>query len=307
MSKAMAEALPFEAASDEDLELMLLIREYELTVLELFAEGLIKGTAHTCIGQEYIPVALNPFITDGDYVVSNHRGHGHYLARYQDAEGLLAEVTGRRGAVCGGVGGSQHIHRERFLSTGVQAEGIAVGAGIAWSYKHKKQEQAVFVYIGEGTFGRGCVYEALNFAGLWQLPLIIVVENNGIALSTPQSCAMAGSIEGRVRGFGIDYMRVESRDPGTVRVQVGESILQARKTCKPLVLEFITDRVASHSKGDDTRTAEELAAVQERYWYNRMKAAGGQRFLELEQAVRGRMRSLRDDVMGREEAVWSDV
>ncbi|WP_151732835.1 thiamine pyrophosphate-dependent dehydrogenase E1 component subunit alpha ['Paenibacillus yunnanensis' Narsing Rao et al. 2020] len=307
MSKAMAETLPFAGLSDEDLEAMLMIREFEMTVLELFSEGLIKGTAHTCIGQEYIPVALNAFIGEEDYVISNHRGHGHYLARYNDAEGLLAEVTGRRGAVCGGIGGSQHIRRGRFLSTGIQAEGIAVGAGIAWSYKYRKQEQAVFVYIGEGTFGRGCVYESLNFAGLWGLPMVIVVENNGIALSTPQSGGMSGSIEGRVHGFGIDYLRLESRDPGVIRLQVQERMARVRQEHKPLVLEFITDRVASHSKSDDTRSEEELRAVQQRYWYNRMKASGGNRFMELEQTVRNRMQVLRQDVMGREEAEWRNV
>ena len=101
---------------------MLLIRHFEWTVLELFGAGLIAGTTHTCLGQEYVPVALNPLLREADMVFSNHRGHGHYLARYPDPTGLLAEIMGREGAVCGGSGGSQHLFRPGFLSTGVQGE-----------------------------------------------------------------------------------------------------------------------------------------------------------------------------------------
>jgi TPP-dependent pyruvate/acetoin dehydrogenase alpha subunit len=93
--------------ADDDLALLLLIRHFEQAVLDLFGQGKLHGTTHTCLGQEYIPVALAPLLGDRDYVFSNHRGHGHYLARFEDPSGLLAEVMGRDGAVCRGVGGSQ--------------------------------------------------------------------------------------------------------------------------------------------------------------------------------------------------------
>src|SRR5690242_11518001 len=98
-----------DCLSDNDLELLLLIRHFEQAVLDLFSKGMLNGTTHTCIGQEYIPVAIKPLLHDGDFEFSNHRGHGHYLARFDDPEGLLAEIMGREGAVCHGVGGSQHI------------------------------------------------------------------------------------------------------------------------------------------------------------------------------------------------------
>ncbi|GAA0388955.1 thiamine pyrophosphate-dependent dehydrogenase E1 component subunit alpha [Paenibacillus motobuensis] len=295
--------------SDGDLETLLLIRHYELTVLELFACGEIKGTTHTCIGQEYIPVALNPFIRADDFVVSNHRGHGHYLARYRDegdVEGLLAEVMGKSEAVCQGVGGSQHIYRDQFLSTGIQGEGIAVGAGIAWSHKFRNRSDIVFVYIGEGTFGRGCVYESLNFAGIWHLPMVIVVENNGIALSTSPHDSMSGTIEGRVRGFGLDYLRVESRHIPAIRELVGEPVKRVRTESRPLVIEFITDRVASHSKGDDTRDSAELERVKRQDWHSRMTAEDCERFERLEQRAVQRMRAIRELVASRKEAVWDE-
>jgi len=303
---AEIEEILTESISDEDLEQMLTIRQYELTLLELFSSGHVKGTTHTCIGQEYIPVAMNPFIEEEDFVISNHRGHGHYLARYGDVEGLLAEVMGKKGAVCNGIGGSQHIHRDRFISTGVQAEGIAVGSGIAWSYKYRKQENAVFVYIGDGTFGRGCVYESLNFAGIWNLPMVVIVENNGIAISTHQSYSMSGSIEGRVQGFDIDYLCVHSKNVNDIRKQVETAISQVRKQSKPLVIEFITERVASHSKGDDTRSPDELMRVQENYWYNQMKASHASRVEALEIVVRNKMHTLQELVISREGAEWTD-
>ncbi|WP_405110969.1 thiamine pyrophosphate-dependent dehydrogenase E1 component subunit alpha [Paenibacillus sp. FSL K6-1217] len=307
LNNAIAEqAIMKGSPNDHDLERMLMIRQYELTILELFSSGHIKGTTHTCIGQEYIPVALNPFIEEEDFVISNHRGHGHYIARYGDAEGLLAEVMGKKGAVCNGIGGSQHIRRDRFISTGVQAEGIAVGTGIAWSYKFKQQDNLVFVYIGDGTFGRGCLYESLNFAGLWNLPMVIVVENNGIAISTHQSYSMSGSIEGRVRGFDLDYMCVHSKDVNEIREQIGGAIDRVRKEFKPLVIECITERVASHSKGDDTRSPEELERVQENYWYNQLKASDTARVERLEEAVRNQMQTLQELVINREGAEWED-
>ena len=114
-----------------DLSSLLMIRHFEQAVLDLFARGLLNGTTHTCLGQEYVPVALGPLLAPDDFVFSNHRGHGHYLARFDDPAGLLAEMTGREGAVCSGVGGSQHIFRGTYLSTGVQGESLPVAVGTA--------------------------------------------------------------------------------------------------------------------------------------------------------------------------------
>lgn len=108
--------------ADEDLDLLLMIRHFEESLLDLFGQGKLNGTTHTCLGQEYVPVVLRPLLAERDFVFSNHRGHGHYLARFDDPYGLLAEIMGREGAVCHGVGGSQHIYRDTYLSTGVQGK-----------------------------------------------------------------------------------------------------------------------------------------------------------------------------------------
>ena len=136
-----------------DLEMLLLIRHFEEALLRLFEAGKLNGTTHTCIGQEVIPVALMPLLRDEDFVFSNHRGHGHYLARFRDPAGLMAEIMGREGAVCFGVGGSQHINRGRYYSTGVQGESMPVAVGAALHLKREGNGGLAMVFIGDGTWG----------------------------------------------------------------------------------------------------------------------------------------------------------
>ena len=269
---------PPRADIDTDLELMLLIRHFELTLLELFARGKVAGTTHTCLGQEHIPVALKPLLDDADYLFSNHRGHGHYLARFGDPYGLLAEIMGREGAVCNGVGGSQHILRDRYLSTGVQGQNVPVAAGAALRLKRAEPGQLAVVHIGDGSWGEGAVYEGLNMAALWGLPLVVVVENNGIAQSTPTAAHLAGSIAGRAAGFGIDYELVGGTDLSAIRARLASPIARARKHSRPLVIEFRTIRLGPHSKGDDSRDPRERARLRDQDWYTRYATTFPDRF-----------------------------
>ena len=263
--------------ADEDLALLLLIRRFEEKLLELFGQGLLGGTTHTCLGQEYIPVALRPLLTGDDFVFSNHRGHGHYLARFADPAGLLAEIMGREGAVCEGVGGSQHILRERFLSTGVQGESLPVAAGAALHLKRREPGRLACVHIGDGTWGEGAVYEALNMASLWELPLLVVVEHNGIAQSTPTELQLAGTIAARAAAFGIAHHRTESIDVEDIRAELGELVGRVRGESRPLVVEFATHRLGPHSKGDDTRAESVVRAAREHDWYPRYRSAQPER------------------------------
>jgi acetoin:2,6-dichlorophenolindophenol oxidoreductase subunit alpha len=258
MTSAVAFGDPPEATAD--LDLLLLIRRFEENLLALFAAGAIAGTTHTCLGQEYIPVALAPLLRD-DFVLSNHRGHGHYLAHCGDPEGLLAELMGRQGGVAGGYGGSQHLRRENFMSTGVQGESLPVAAGIALHFRHTGQPRIAVVYIGDGTWGQGAVYEALNLAALWQLPVLVVVEHNGIAQSTPTSHQLAGTIPGRAAAFGISCTEIHSTDLAEIRATMAPQIDRVRTHRSPHVAVFHTVRLGPHSKGDDSRDASSLAAL----------------------------------------------
>ena len=276
--------------SDADLDLMLMIRAFEQCVLERFAAGELSGTAHTCIGQEYIPVALAPLLREDDFVVSNHRGHGHYLAWRREPAPLLAEIMGLDSGVCRGHGGSQHVYDGRFLSTGVQAEGIAVACGIAWTFARARRGQICVAYIGDGTFGRGAVYEALNLARIHRLPLLVVVENNEIAISTRRADVMAGAIGDRFRAFDWDYIEVTSREPGAIRAQLRGAVARLRQGAqRPLAVECHTERLVAHSKGDDTRSAGELAQLRARGWYEALRRSDGERLARHEWQAKARL------------------
>lgn len=293
--------------ADTDLDLLLLIRHFELALLDMFGRGELHGTTHTCLGQEYVPVALRPLLTDGDFVFSNHRGHGHYLARFGDPHGLLAEVMGREGAVCHGVGGSQHILRDRYLSTGVQGESVPVAAGVALHLKRAEPGHLALVYLGDGTWGEGAVYEALNMAALWGLPLLLVVENNGIAQSTPTTAQLAGTIGGRARAFGVDHLLVSSTDTEVVRAALTPVLHRVRERSTPYVVELLTHRVGPHSKGDDSRRPEEIAHATAHDWYARYAEAYPEQFAAHDARQRGYVAQVVREVAGRPASRWAEA
>lgn len=299
-----APTLDLSPLADEDLALLLLIRHFELSLLELFSQGQLNGTTHTCLGQEYIPVALRTLVGEGDFILSNHRGHGHYLARYADPAGLLAEIMGREGAVCRGVGGSQHLYREGFLSTGVQGESLPVAAGVALHLRRTRPRSLAMVYIGDGTWGEGAVYEGLNLASLWRLPLLVVVEHNGIAQSTPTQWQLAGTIADRARAFGVRHQRVTSIDVNVIRAELAAAVRETRHGGGPLVVEFVTHRLGPHSKGDDTRDPALIRRAEEHDWYRRYAEAYPDQFARLDRRQRERVAEVVGEVTARPPSRW---
>jgi Pyruvate/2-oxoglutarate dehydrogenase complex, dehydrogenase (E1) component, eukaryotic type, alpha subunit len=293
-----------EGLSDDDLGLLLLIRHFERKLLDLFDRGLLHGTTHTCLGQEYVPVALAPLLRDDDFVFSNHRGHGHYLARFRDPYGLLAEITGREGAICRGVGGSQHILSGRYLSTGVQGESLPVAAGAALRLRDSEPGALALAYIGDGTWGEGAVYEALNMASLWRLPLVVVTEHNGIAQSTPTATQLAGSIGDRARAFGARFHRTASRDIRGIRTALLPLLDRTRDGGGPLVVEFATHRLGPHSKGDDTRSADSIRAARDHDWYPREGDDVSARFARMDAEARAFVEVVAGEVLDRPPSVW---
>lgn len=290
--------------TDRDLDLLLLIRHFEHALLDLFGRGELNGTTHTCLGQEYIPVALRPILDPRDRIFSNHRGHGHYLARFDDPEGLLAEIMGRRGGVCSGVGGSQHLLREGYLSTGIQGQSLPVAAGTALHLRRSEPGALACAYIGDGTWGEGAVYEALNMAALWRLPLLVVVEHNGIAQSTPTAAQLAGTIAGRAAAFGVAYRPISSSDVVVIRDELAAVVSDVRAGGGPLVVEFATTRLGPHSKGDDSRSPAELVRLRAGDWYPRLATALGPRFARADTAARARVQAVIRDVGARAPSTW---
>ena len=292
--------------ADDDLRLMLMIRHFEWKLLSLFEMGELNGTTHTCLGQEYIPVAMGSLVGARDFVFSNHRGHGHYLARYRDPGGLLAEIMGRQGAVCNGVGGSQHILRDRYLSTGVQGESLPVATGVALALKRSEPGALACAYIGDGTWGEGSVYEALNMAKLWGAPLVVLVENNGIAQSTLTTVQLSGTIRDRAHAFGVRHHQTGSEDVNLIRADLAPLLDAVRTGNGPLVVEFTTHRLGPHSKGDDSRSAELIRQAGEHDWYPRYAAEYPAQFAAQDAQMRALIEETAAEVAARPESTWED-
>jgi len=248
----------------------LTIRFTEERLLELFAEGKLFGTVHTCIGQEFVGVSVSRHLREEDYVFSNHRCHGHFIARYDNVEGLVAEIMGKSTGICAGFGGSQHLHQGRFFTGGIQGGLIPVAAGVAYAQKISSSGGITVVFIGDGTLGEGVLYEAMNLVSKWELPLLIVLENNLYAQSTHQSQTLAGSIDSRPKAFGIQCSHSSTWDWENLLDEMGDSIKQVRSTGEPRFHRVDTYRLMAHSKGDDTRSAEEVNSYAERDPLNRV-------------------------------------
>jgi TPP-dependent pyruvate/acetoin dehydrogenase alpha subunit len=246
-------------------ERMVFIRRFEETLLELFSAGKLVGTTHTYIGQEANAVGVIAHLErERDVVFSNHRCHGHYLAFTDDAVGLLAEVMGRSTGVCGGKGGSQHLCNGNFYSNGVQGSIVPVSTGIALAEKEQGTGAVTTVFIGDGTLGQGTVYECLNLASLWRLPLLVVVENNHYAQTTPFHLAVAGDVRARAAAFGIATDELDTTDVEEIVDAGGRAVAHVRETGSPFYLVLNTYRFSPHSKGDDHRDPDEIAARRER-------------------------------------------
>jgi TPP-dependent pyruvate/acetoin dehydrogenase alpha subunit len=238
---------------------MLLIRRFEERLLGEFTSGKLVGTTHAYIGQEANAVAIFDVLDKDDIILSNHRCHGHYLAYGGDPYLLAAEVMGRSTGLVGGRGGSQHIHLRNFYSNGIQGGIVPIATGMALAEKILQSNRIASVFLGDGTLGQGIVYESFNFASLWEIPVLFVVENNRYAQTTPIASAMAGNITERFKAFGIDTWECESSDVLEIRDASKQAVDYVRTTKKPAGLILHTFRFSAHSKGDDYRDPEELA------------------------------------------------
>ncbi|MBK8048119.1 MAG: thiamine pyrophosphate-dependent dehydrogenase E1 component subunit alpha [Anaerolineales bacterium] len=252
---------------------MALIRRTEQTFFDLYAQGQIHGTVHTSIGQEATAVGVvNALDRTRDVIFSSHRAHGHFIAYCDDVEGLVAELLGRAGGVCGGVGGTQHLHTGNLYTNGVQGGIVPNAVGAALAEKLKQSGAIVVVFLGDGTMGQGVVYESLNLASLWALPLLFVLEDNQYAQSTHKQFEHAGNLADRPTPFQIDRTELTADDVLAVHDAARHAVATVRTTGRPYFLMLNTYRLAPHSKGDDMRSEEELAAYRARDPLQRLAA-----------------------------------
>jgi 2-oxoisovalerate dehydrogenase E1 component len=277
---------------------MVKIRRFDERTVELFNQGLVKGTAHSYVGEEAVAAGACAALRADDYIVGTHRGHGHCIAKGADVDRMMAELMGRADGYCGGLGGSMHIAAldlNILGCNGIVAAGLPIGTGAALANRLRKTDRVVIAFFGDGASSQGVVHESLNLAAVWKLPIIFLCENNQYALSTSSRRTIAGeSIAGRAAGYGIPGVRVDGNDVRAVYETVTSAVARARAGEGPTLVEALTYRWGGHSMRanlPDYRTKEEEREWMERDPIARLKAelerAGAtlMRIKELEEAV----------------------
>ena len=248
---------------------MLLIRRFEEKAGQLYGMGLIGGFCHLYIGQEAVVVGLEAAAEEGDKRITSYRDHGHMLACGMDANGVMAELTGRSGGYSKGKGGSMHMFSKEkhfYGGHGIVGAQVPLGAGLAFADKYLDNKRVTFTYFGDGAANQGQVYETFNMAALWKLPVIFVIENNQYAMGTSQKRSTSSpDIYTRGAAFGIPGEAVDGMDVLAVKAAGEKAVAHCRSGEGPYILEVKTYRYRGHSMSDPAkyRTREEVQKVRE--------------------------------------------
>jgi pyruvate dehydrogenase E1 component alpha subunit len=248
---------------------MLLIRRFEEKAGQLYGMGLIGGFCHLYIGQEAVVVGLEAAASEGDKRVTSYRDHGHMLACGMNPDGVMAELTGRRGGYSKGKGGSMHMFSKEkhfYGGHGIVGAQVPIGAGLAFADKYKGNDRVTFAYFGDGAANQGQVYETFNMAVLWQLPVIFVIENNQYAMGTAQTRSTSSpDIYTRGAAFGIPGQAVDGMNVLEVKAAGDTAVKHCRAGNGPYILEVKTYRYRGHSMSDPAkyRTREEVQKMRE--------------------------------------------
>lgn len=247
-----------ESRNKDVVETALRIRAVENALYALFGKGKLHGTIHTCIGQEFSGALLGRYLQPNDFVTSNHRCHGHFIGATKNWRALIDELVGNEDGICAGIGSSQHLWAKNFMSNGQQGGMLPVAAGIALDRKTRGTENCVVSFLGEGTLGEGIVYETLNIDALWNLPHVLICENNYYSQSTSQSNNVAGAILDRAAAFSVTVAKADNWHLTEFDVVLADAIERARTTSRPSFILLSTYRLNPHSKGDDSRDSAEI-------------------------------------------------
>ena len=242
---------------------MVWMREFELACLEGVPTREIHGELHTAIGQEAIGAGMAGFLRADDAMCSTHRNHLHAIAKGVDMKSMMAEIFERESGLCGGYGGHMHLMDPslKFSATGIVGAGMPVAVGHAYAAKKLNRTDAVAVaVVGDGAVNTGAFHEAMNLAGVMQLPLVVVVENNEWAISVPFSQASAtATVAERAPAWAAEGIKIDGNDVELVAEVFGKAVAKARAGGGPTLIEASCYRFRGHFEGDaDTyRTQEE--------------------------------------------------
>jgi len=252
------------------LRTMSLIRQFETVAEPLVMQGRIPGGMHSAIGQEAVAAGVVSALADSDIVTGTHRSHHITLAKGLTPRSVMAELFGKVTGCVGGRGGHMHladISRGHFGSNGIVGAGLGVAMGAALASSVEKRGQVAVGFFGDGGSNIGRVWEFVNLAALWQLPLIVVCENNLYAVETPVGSATAGgSISRRAEGFGLPVATVDGQDVAAMYAASAVAVTRARAGEGPTFIEAMTYRHGGHDVGDREtyRTKEEVESWRER-------------------------------------------
>jgi TPP-dependent pyruvate/acetoin dehydrogenase alpha subunit len=249
-------------------EQMLKIRHFEETVNELYKSARMPGLAHLYSGEEAVAVGVCENLRRDDYITSTHRGHGHCLAKGASVDRMFAELLGKAPGYCKGKGGSMHIADPETGNLGanaIVAGGGGIATGAAFSSKMRKSGQVAACFFGDGALGQGVLYEVMNMAALWKLPVLYVCENNLYTEYTFYREVMAGSPKARPEAFGILTEEVDGQDVRRVYTAAARLVEHARRGDGPGFLICNTYRYHGHHVGDINR-AYYRAKEEEELW-----------------------------------------
>src|SRR5258706_6395775 len=243
---------------------MLMIRRFEERAGQMYGMGLIGGFCRLYIGQEAVVVGMQLALKPGDQVITGYRDHGHMLACGMDPKGVMSELTGRRTGYSKGKGGSMHMFsREKnfYGGHGIVGAQVPIGTGLDFAHKYNGSKNVSLTYFGDGSANQGQVYEAMNMAVLWKLPVVYIIENNRYGMGTSVERASASTeLYKHGEAFGIPGERVDGMDVLAVRAEGAKAVEHARSGHGPYILEMQTYRYRGHSMSDPAqyRTKEEV-------------------------------------------------
>jgi acetoin:2,6-dichlorophenolindophenol oxidoreductase subunit alpha len=236
---------------------MLKIRLFEEAVNQLYLGAKMPGLAHLYIGQEAVAVGVCEALRREDYITSTHRGHGHCLAKGASVDKMFAELLGKEAGYCRGKGGSMHIADQETGNLGANAivgGSAAMATGAALSIKMRGTDQVAVCFFGDGALGQGLLYEAMNMASLWKLPVIYICENNQYNEYTSYRETTAGEVTTRAEAFGIHSESINGQDVRLVHATSLEVVKRARRGDGPAFLHCNTYRFHGHHVGDIDRS-----------------------------------------------------
>ena len=240
---------------------MVWMREFELACLEGVPTREIHGELHTAVGQEAIGAGMAGVLRPDDALTATHRNHLQAIAKGVDMRAMLAEIFEKETGLCGGFGGHMHLFDPglKFSATGIVGAGLPVSAGHAWASRMRGDDSVSVAVIGDGAVNTGAFHEAMNFAGVHQLPMVVLVENNEWAISVPFDKASATpTVAERAPAWAANGVRVDGTDVEAVADAFGEAVSRARTGGGPSIVEATCYRFRGHFEGDaDTYRSEE--------------------------------------------------